>query len=575
MILNDEATEAGEGSLGTGIRESRDRTLGAVPTPPEIAETLATWAIQHSSHTVLDIGVGTGVFVAAAYQRLISLGANVQTARGQVYGTEIDPLAYAAFNRGVATRCGPFPNIVQADFFAVDTPRVDAVIGNPPYVRRMHLGNFPQLREWAISEQSASSLSSLADLYIYFLMRASEALRPGGRLAVITADSWLNARYGTTFKEYLTAQFTLHAVVGLDTPVFPGAEVKPVVLLAERRSSSTSNVRFMRVRDLPALSTAMQSPLVPHSATDAITSRTVAQESLNPSRMWDVHFHSTDVYRTLATHPMMTSMATLARTRLGVQTLAKEFFILPAATAQSEGIEPEYLQPLAHSARWQTDPTIEPGDTPITQLFYCAADKESLRGTGALAYIERGEAMSVPVRGKERYVIGYQNKDRIARAGRTHWYDLRTAIERRGRAKILVPRLIYRTFEPKWNRGSYVPGELFIEVFPHESEADEIYLAAFSSSMMEFLFRSHAQLYGGGAFNLNAGQFPHVPTLNIPSLSPLQRAELIEAYRIYVRTKGAGRAAIDAAVSQIIDLPTAAIEESLSELLERAHPKAQ
>lgn len=561
--------------MSAGTRKSRNRTLGAVPTPPEIAETLATWAIQNPSHTVLDVGVGTGVFVAAAYKRLTSLGTNAQAARGQIFGTEIDPLAYAAFSRGIAARCGPFPNVVQADFFAVDTPRVDAVIGNPPYVRRMHLGNFPQLREWATSEQAASSLSSLADLYIYFLMRASEALRPGGRLAVITADSWLNARYGAIFKEYLTAQFALHAVVGLDTPVFPGAEVKPVILLAERRLLSTSNVLFMRVRDLPALSTAMQSPLVSQTTLDTITSRTVAQESLNPNRMWDMHFHSTDVYRTLATHPMMAPIATLARTRLGVQTLAKEFFILSSTTARSEGIEPEYLQPLAHSARWHTDPTIEAGDAPATQLFYCAADKESLRGTGALAYIERGEEARVPVRGKERYVIGYQNKDRIARAGRTHWYDLRTGIERRGRAKILVPRLIYRTFEPKWNRGSYVPGELFIEVFPHGSEANEVYLAVFSSSMMEFLFRSHAQLYGGGAFNLNAGQFPHVPTLNFPSLSQLQRAELIDAYRIYVRTKGAGRVAIDAAVSRIVDIPTAAIEESLHELLERAHPRTR
>lgn len=252
----------------------------------------------------------------------------------------------------------------------------------------------------------------------------------------------------------------------------------------------------------------------------------------------------------------MVPVASLANTRIGLQTLAKDFFVLSVEQAQAARIESEFLRPLAQSLRYQRTPVIAPGEEPKYQLFYCNRSKESLQGTHALAYILCGEATEVPVRGKGMTVAGYDQKERIKRSHRKHWYDLQTDLERRGCAAILIPRLLYRNFLIVWNRAEYVPGELFIEFLPLPLDnADlEAYLSVLTSSAFEIMVRNHAQVYGGGTYNVNPGQIKKVPMLNVPALAAAQREDLKQAYRAYLADEQRDRSAIDDVVATILGL---------------------
>ena len=304
--------------------------------------------------------------------------------------------------------------------------------------------------------------------------------------------------------------------------------------------------------------------------TDIACSRVKSGElkAFNP---WDIHFKAPEVYEELETHKLMSNMANVAETRIGIQTLAKEFFVLTQEQASTAQIEKEFLEPLAQSTRYISQPIIELNTEPVFYLFYCDKGKDNLQETQTLKYILQGEASPVEVRGKNIAVVGYQNKERIIKANRNFWYDLKSSLERRGRASILIPRLVYRNFTVIWNKAKFVPGELFIEFLPPPGIDDEVYLAILTSSITELMLRTHAQIYGGGTFNINPGRIKSVPMLNAALLTYQQREALKQAYMQYIADETHSRLPIDDLVYEILRLDTQKrqkINKTLKDLLQ-------
>lgn len=555
------------------------RNLGSIYTPPDFAQFLTHWAIQTPRQKALDIGVGEGAFTFALYERLRELGAKPGDAQRQVYGAEVDRTAYRNFLRKAVEKNLEFPNVRLGDFFDLTFPEVGAVTGNPPFVRRAYLDDkeVERIRRSVIdSNQSVDEgeLNGLTDLYVYFLLRAMPLLTPGGKLAVITADSWMNTSYGESLKQQLHEHFVIERLISLDRRVFD-ASVKPVLVLATKRpsTSATKAVEFIRLKNgLPIidLQVLLDKPRRKRPK-DVLTARIKRQE-LKTNELWGRFFKAPDVCQELASHELMTPISNLATTRIGIQTLAKEFFVLTPDKAREYQIETRFLEPLAQSTRCFNEPVIEEDAEPLFFTFYCSESKEALTGTRALAYIEQGEKAEVPVRGKGTTVTGYQNKERIKEDGRQYWYDLKTALVRRSRAEILIPRLVYRTFMVVWNKAGFVPGELFIEFIPNESSKieTEIYLAVLSSSVTEIMLRATAQVYGDGTYNIAPGQIKKVPMLNVEHIPVGRREKLKRAYQQYLADAKHDRAVIDKTVCEILSFD-AEMQERLKEVLEDMH----
>lgn len=554
------------------------RSLGSIYTPPDIAQFLTSWAIQSPEQKVLDVGIGEGVFVFAAYRRLLELGATAADAQRQLFGCEIDQSAYDRFLKLSKDLNVDFPNLCNEDFFGIDMPTIDAVVGNPPYVRRTYIEGVDRIRQSVIKKNQAIDeldLSRLTDLSIYFLLHALAALKSGGRLAVITTDSWLNVNYGEGFRKYLLQNFEIESLISLDRRVFDDAQVRPVLALAIKKETIDPNrhTHFIRLRNgLPIITLQRSLEDWPHLHNPNITRFKIKSNKLKADHSWSIYFKTPEVYEELASHALMTPLANLAKTRVGIQTLAKQFFVLTPEQAKSAKIEKEYLEPLAQSLRYLSEPTIEPGMQSNFYLFCCSKDKKDIQGTHVLNYILQGELTEVQVRGKNTTVVGYHNKERIKRSSRKLWYDLKTSLERRGRASILIPRLIYRTFRVVWNKAGFVPGELFIEFLPLPlSGVDlEVYLAILTSSVTEIMLRAHAQVYGGGTSNINPGQIKKVPILNVNLLTSQQREGLKQAYLDHLTNTNHDRSIIDAVICNILGFDHTK-QQKLKEVLEDLH----
>ena len=552
------------------------RNFGSIYTPSDIACFLVTWAIQSQTDTILDLGVGEGVFVHAAFNRLRDLGSYEIDAQNNIFGAEINKSTYKKFLKATKAINIHFPNVRQADFFDEVIRPVDVVVGNPPYVRRKHIAQIDNIRASVLQANGAiveKDLKRLTDLYVYFLLRALPFLKPGGRLAAIVADPWLNVGYGHVLKKYLKQQFKIEQLISLDRRVFDDAQVKPVLLMATKTDQIDTDwqVTFTRVKNgLPIHALPVSGDNIAVELAD-LSSNHVPVNQLEVDKPWGVYFKASDVYELLASHLLMKPVAEIAHTQIGIQTLAKDFFTLTPEQAKLATIEPEFLEPLAQSAKYFNVPVLH-DTTPIPYfLFFCDRNTEDLADTKALEYIRNGETKEVKVRGKNKTVTGYHDKERIKKANRPNWYDLKTAMNRRGRAAILIPRLIYRKYMVLWNKAQFIPGELFIEFVPREQNPElEVYLAVLTSTPTEIMLRMHAQVYGGGTYNINPGEIKKVPILDVTQLTNIQKNSLIHAYRQYLSDPEYDRSPIDDVIYEILgfDIDTRQkITEALQDLI--------
>lgn len=558
----------------------KPRNLGSIYTPIEFARLSVEWGIRNRHDKVLDLGIGEGVFTFLAQQRLQKLGASTRLASAQLYGAEIHAETYETFTNLAEEKGLVFPNICQGDFLIQDFPKVQVALGNPPYVRRSAITDFEDLRnEISIYNTSLAEteVSRLADLYIYFLLNAASNLKVGGRLAVITADTWLNARYGEAFKKILIDNFNIESLISFDRAVFPDAQVKPVLLFATKTKATSMrrNVWFIRAQN--GLAPIDLLPLVKRrSARLPDTSiKKLEVRSLEAANAWGEHFKSSDLVKEINSHPLMTKLQNQFKTRIGVQTLANDFFVLSTEQSLSLKIEMQFLMPLAHSSQDYKTPLIAANITATHFLFYCADKKSELISTCALKYIENAEEKIVPVRGKGTFVIGYQNKERIKQDKRPNWYDLRSSLEKRGLAPILIPRLFSRTFQVVWNQASFVASDSFIECNPTDEVKNdlELCLAILTNSLTELFIRNQSQLYGGGAHTVSPKRIKDIPILNLKLLTDSQKNLLRQAYQKYVATMPHDRSIIDRVLYKVlgIDLSTQnQIAQTLEDLVELA-----
>jgi hypothetical protein len=552
------------------MSKRKSRNLGSIYTPIEFARLLVEWGIRDKDDNVLDLGVGEGVFTFLAFERLQRLGASTEEASAQLYGSEIHAPTFKIFTNYAEEKNVSFPFIQHGNFLTQDFPEVDSVIGNPPYVRRSAIKDFDKLYRKNEPEPDKYPISGLADLYIYFLLRAISTLKIGGRLAVITADTWLNVRYGEALKRILANDFAIETLISFDRSVFPNAQVKPVLLFATKTKSISTrrNVWFIRAQNgLPPIDLL---PLVNrrHSKLANTSIKKIELCQLDSSDNWDKYFKSSDFIKGVASHALMTKLQNQFKTHIGVQTLANDFFVLSSEQISSHQIETRFLVPFAHSSQCYKTPLIEKQAVPVRFLFYCSDTKARLCNTKTLRYIEEGERKEVPVRGTGTSVIGYQNKARIKKNKRPHWYDLRTELEKRKLPPILIPRVFSRNFQVVWNQAAFFAGDSFIEFTPkNDFESDlELCLAALTNSLTELFIRVQSQLYGGGAHTVSPHRVKDIPVINIILIPDYQKDLLRKAYRTYISATVPDRSIIDRVIYDILQLDDST-QTQISEIL--------
>jgi tRNA1(Val) A37 N6-methylase TrmN6 len=219
------------------LRKSR----GAYFTPPAIADFLVAWAVDHDpTARILDPTCGEAVFLEAAGRRLRGLGAAAEDLDRQVFGVDLHRASLDQAMHSLESE-GLDAHLIADDFFNVSTPgqlgcplpEMDAVIGNPPFVRyQEHTGEARRRSAQAALAQGVG-LSGLASSWAALLVHACAFLKPEGRLAIVLPAELLTVHYAEPVRRWLRRRFAAVHLVLFERLQFVDAIEKVVLVVAQ------------------------------------------------------------------------------------------------------------------------------------------------------------------------------------------------------------------------------------------------------------------------------------------------------------------------------------------------------
>ena len=190
-----------------------NKLRGGYYTSAEIATWMCKWAVRSANDCILEPSCGDGAFLEGAATRLLSLGSTKSIVSKQITGIEITA-AEAKKRRGrLREHMGAraHADVINDHFFAWSEAHkgriFDAVIGNPPFIRYQ---TFPEpYRSRAMAKMQSAGLTpnKLTNIWVPFVVGATECLRPGGRLAFVLPAELLQVSYASQLRTYLTDQF--------------------------------------------------------------------------------------------------------------------------------------------------------------------------------------------------------------------------------------------------------------------------------------------------------------------------------------------------------------------------------
>ncbi len=249
-------------------------------TGDDVVDLINGFCVRSASYAILDPACGSGSFLVRAYYRKRHL----DTSRphldliGELFGCDIAlyPAHLATLNlaaREINDEAN-YPRIVRCNFFdvtpekpfceipvasessdrtAVLLPELDAVVGNPPYVRQEKVEKKDKARFAEIASDAWPDLhlSGRSDLHCYFWPAATRLLKPGGYFGFLTSSSWLDVEYGFALQGWVLRHFKILAIMeSAAEPWFEDARVKTCVTILQQCDDETermeNRVRFVR-----------------------------------------------------------------------------------------------------------------------------------------------------------------------------------------------------------------------------------------------------------------------------------------------------------------------------------------
>ncbi len=218
-----DGAEAASGRDATRSR-GRRRAQGAYFTPPALVEFVVDRTLSGlpadrlDGAIVLDPAAGDGRFLAAAGRWLDARGATGV----RLIGVERDPEFARVAAVAVARWCGSQVHCAEALLAPPDLPAACAVVGNPPYIRSIHLERAdPALWRRLRGRYEATSHGEW-DLYAAFLEQSLAWVRPGGQVGLVVPSRWMTAQFAGRLRARVAG--SMRAVVDFGAlQVFPGA----------------------------------------------------------------------------------------------------------------------------------------------------------------------------------------------------------------------------------------------------------------------------------------------------------------------------------------------------------------
>lgn len=209
------------------------RSRGVYYTPGDLAAWMTRWILTPDTHRVLEPSFGAGVFLR-----------ELRAARDDVtvLGVELDETTR---QRAVAGGLIAEGESRCADFLEIDPAPVDAVLGNPPFVRLRHLT--PRQSTVALRrarEALGRDMEPSGSLWMPFLLHSTRFLTAGGRIALILPFEITHVRYARGIWTWLGRRFGSVRLVRLHERTFGDILQDVVLLLCADHGQATSDIEF-------------------------------------------------------------------------------------------------------------------------------------------------------------------------------------------------------------------------------------------------------------------------------------------------------------------------------------------
>ncbi|HZV01386.1 MAG TPA: N-6 DNA methylase [Planctomycetota bacterium] len=212
---------------------------------------------------ILDPACGAGAFLLGALDFLASelerrgmarADASRRLVNGTLLGIDIDDDAIATARRALALASGARPRgLRKANALddrglarAASVPRLDAVIGNPPY--RREKDGAPELARARDTELGRLYGAGKMDLWFLFAHAALLALPPGGRHGFVVPSYWLESRSARRLREHIFSETRLELLVELGARrFFKDVQGRHVLYVCEKVTRPTPTAEVMRI----------------------------------------------------------------------------------------------------------------------------------------------------------------------------------------------------------------------------------------------------------------------------------------------------------------------------------------
>jgi len=557
------------------IGPAERRRYGQYFTSVEVVDLINAFCIRKPDAQVLDPACGGGTFLVRAYARKRTLyekagtPANHQSLLSEIGGIDIAafPAQLSTINLAVRylTAEPNYPRVFRKDFFLTDPKQpvailpvgrqngrpvptkitiaeMDAIVGNPPYIRQEDIGDKQKARLRALAKKAGAALSGRSDIYAFFFPHAANFLKKDGYIGLVTSVGWLDTGYGEDLQRYFLDNFKVIAVMESQVEKwFEDARVTTMVTILqreERKPRRASNlVRFVQLRkplaeiyshvlkgkpstddektrqgDMDAIRGLIEET-DSDTETDYWRMRVVPQGDLVPGK-WGRYIRAPQVYFDLLRmgKGRLVLLSELAEIRRGFTTGADRFYCVRDVTeeetekasnpdefktkwgiSQSETgnvriirdgedghhlVEARFLEPEFHRLTEAKRPIVSAKDV-SKHVINASVPRGQLRGTHFARYVEFAEKR------------GWNTGATIQARARTQpWYDLRLRLKSE-RAQMFWPKAQqYRHLVP-WNADQLPANANLYDVWAREPIQARVLWAILNSSIVALL-KQHA-----------------------------------------------------------------------------------
>ncbi len=226
--------------------QTATKLRGGYYTPLPIASFINRWILSANPKTLLEPSCGDGVFFHSLMElNTISLE--------EVWGFEIDPVETQKAIEISSNLPKVEKKVLNEDFLhwflsrPLSVPFVDAVVGNPPFIRYQYLEKFQQENARAIFDRYNQKFTLHTNAWVPFVMASIGLLNQGGRLGMVLPSEILHVLHAESLRSFLAKTCSRMLIIDPQELWFDNTLQGAIILLAEKKRDRTQKSEGIKI----------------------------------------------------------------------------------------------------------------------------------------------------------------------------------------------------------------------------------------------------------------------------------------------------------------------------------------